>query len=103
MYIVVSGSGANPEIIDRVKKAKKAGCKVMIIIANMSSPLLKLSDHYVVVKADSKNTSSKSSIQPMGSLFEQMSFLYMEGLVLQLKAQLHQTEKDMEKRHANIE
>lgn len=70
LYIVVSGSVANPEIIDRIKKAKKAGSKVMIIVANMSSPLLKLSDHYVFIKSDSKNTSSKSSIRPMGSLFE---------------------------------
>ena len=54
--------------------------------------------------ADSKgNNEEKHSIQPMGSQFEQMSFLIFDAIVLKLMENWNQTSEQMFMRHADLE
>ena len=54
--------------------------------------------------SDSKgNNEEKHSIQPMGSQFEQMSFLIFDAIVLKLMENWNQTSEQMFMRHADLE
>ncbi len=46
---------------------------------------------------------SFSSIQPVGSCFEQLAFLVCETLVVMLKEHLKLSDEDLLRRHANLE
>lgn len=52
---------------------------------NPQSTLGKMADGMIILPGDSKgNNEEKHSIQPMGSQFEQMSFLIFDAIVLNL-------------------
>jgi 6-phospho-3-hexuloisomerase len=48
-------------------------------------------------------TSQLEHITPMGSLFEILALIFLEGVIFHLQNALSQTPEDMRKRHANIE
>ena len=43
------------------------------------------------------------SVQPMGNLFEQMSWLVYDSTIMVLMDELHQTSEEMMGRHTNLE
>ena len=61
-------------------------------------------DGMIILPGDSKgNNEEKHSIQPMGSQFEQMSFLIFDAIVLKLMENWNQTSEQMFMRHADLE
>ena len=48
-------------------------------------------------------SSAYTSIQPMGSAFEQMSFLVYDGIILELMDRMNETSDTMFCRHADLE
>ena len=86
------------------QKAKKANVLLAVITGNKDSVLAKMADFLILLPGDSKQEAGlKKSIQPMGSLFEQLSFLVYDALVLELMGRLNQTSEQMYLRHANLE
>ena len=68
------------------------------------STLGKMADGMIILPGDSKgNNEEKHSIQPMGSQFEQMSFLIFDAIVLKLMENWNQTSEQMFMRHADLE
>lgn len=103
LYLIVSGSGTDNGNLSVIKYIKQIGAKVAFITANKQSPIISLSDFYILISTDTKFTENKQSVQPMGALFEQASLLILESVVLRLQISMHLTESDMEKKHANVE
>lgn len=89
LSIIISGSGKTKNILSKVKKIKS---KKFCITMDRKSPIAKHSDFVIVIKA-------KKSLQPLRSLFEQETLIFLDAVILRLKRKLKISEKQMWKRH----
>ncbi|WP_018664669.1 6-phospho-3-hexuloisomerase [Heyndrickxia acidiproducens] len=106
LLILSSGSGETSSIIELAKIANKNKVFVALITTNNNSTVAKQSQIIVNLPGPSKKTernNSVSTIQPMGSLFEQLSLLVYDSIILQLMRDLGETSDTMLLRHANLE
>ncbi|MCX6803942.1 MAG: 6-phospho-3-hexuloisomerase [Candidatus Diapherotrites archaeon] len=101
LLISLSGSGETKTIIDIVLEAKEKGAKTIIITSNEKSSLAKISSIVIILK--SKTKKSGKSIQPLGSLFEQSAFIFLEATILGIMKKKKITEEIMKQNHANLE
>lgn len=107
LLIIGSGSGETDSLVAMSKKAKQNGVKIALITMDEKSTIGKLADVTVVLPGVSpklKNAGMNiTSIQPMGSAFEQISFLTYDGVILELMDQMNETTDTMFPRHADFE
>jgi 6-phospho-3-hexuloisomerase len=106
VLFIGSGSGETSGLILYAQKAKQAGAKVILNTTNPLSTLGKLADHVLVIRTDNKSTDSASmstSVQPMGTLFEQLSLLLYDAIVLEWMSAYRVDFNAMKARHANLE
>ena len=107
ILIIGSGSGETTSLVALVNKAKSNGVKVGLLTMDPTSTISRKADKIVVLPGSSpklKHQQDKmTSIQPMGSAFEQLLFLTFDGIVLELMTKLQETEKTMFARHADLE
>lgn len=99
LLILCSASGETGSLINYAKKAKTLGVKVALVTKCSESTLAKLSDFSLILPIDNHDT----SYQPMGALFEQMTVLLFDAIVLHLVDILDENFDTMSARHANIE
>ena len=89
------------------QKAKNSGVKIALITMDAESKIAKLADVVVILPGVSPKLKNKginlTSIQPMGSAFEQMVFLVCDGIILELMERTNQTSEEMFTRHADLE
>ena len=86
--------------------AKDAGAEVVLITAQLQgrlSPLADLILHLPAQTMADDQGPAKSSVLPMGSLFEGALFVLFEVMVLKLKARLNISSDDMRANHTNLE
>ncbi|MBB6638435.1 6-phospho-3-hexuloisomerase [Cohnella thailandensis] len=101
--VLGSGSGETGSLIGMADRAKRIGASVMLVTVNPESTLALMSDSVAALPAASKEASSASTVQPMGSLFEQGLLLFYDAIVLKLM-ELKQLRGDvMYGNHANLE
>ena len=104
LLLVGSGSGRTASLQEFVKKAKEVSATVLLFTIDPESPLAERADHVVRVPGYSPRVpSSKTSAQPMGSLFEQSLFILLDCIVLLLLQRDHYRPEEMRNRHANLE
>ncbi|MGN1193792.1 MAG: 6-phospho-3-hexuloisomerase [Dorea sp.] len=103
ILLISSASGETPMLVAHANKAKKIGAKVLLITANEESSLTAICDQRILIQASSKRQTTKASIQPMGSLFEQSVGILLDILVLHLMKQYGITNQEMVQNHANLE
>ena len=107
LLLIGSGSGRTPSLLAAAEKAKEIGAKVVLITIDRNSPIAQLADVAVVIPAPSpkaaEGATEASSIQSMGSLFEQSLFVLLDSCVLLMMRRLSISEEEMFDRHANLE
>ena len=107
LLIIGSGSGETESLVAMANKAKKNGVSIALITMDEDSSIGKLADVVVVLPGVSPKLKNKSiditSIQPMGSAFEQISYLTYDGIILELMDRMHETSDSMFERHADLE
>jgi len=106
LLILSSGSGETSSIIELAQNANKNKVLVALITTNSNSTVAKQSQIIVNLPGSSKKANrnnSVSTVQPMGSLFEQLSLLVYDSIILQLMRDLGETSDTMLLRHANLE
>jgi 6-phospho-3-hexuloisomerase len=106
LLLVGSGSGETVTAVLTAQSAKKAGGTVALLTSRLESALGQLADMRVVVPAPVREHSEDervTTIQPMGSLFEQSLLLLLDAIVLMLKDRLRQNDAMMMARHSNLE
>lgn len=103
LLLVCTGSGETGSLVSLAHKAKEKNVDVVTITTNENSTIAKMSQSIVKIPAPSKDEAGESSIQPMGSLFEQSLMIILDSLVLQLMEKLNETSKSMFERHADFE
>lgn len=99
LLLVVSGSGETRTVVDIADEAKTIGSKVFCITSNKNSSIAKKSSTVIVLKGKTKV--SGKSIEPLGSLFEQSTLIFLDAVVLGIMKK--GSEKKMKKRHATLE
>lgn len=107
LMIIGSGSGTTESLVALANKAKKTGVKIALITMDAESIIGKLADVVVVLPGISPKLQHKgfdiTSIQPMGSAFEQMSFITYDGVILELMEHRGETGETMFPRHCDFE
>lgn len=107
LVIIGSGSGTTESLVALAKKAKSSGVKIALVTMDEESTIGKLADVVVVLPGVSPKLQHKgfdiTSIQPMGSAFEQMSFITYDGVILELMEQMKETTDTMYPRHCDFE
>lgn len=106
LLIVGSGSGETESLVALARKAERSGVKIGLITMDATSTLGQLADAAVVLPGVSpklQGSAQVTSIQPMGSAFEQISFLTYDAIILELMQQMSETTDTMFPRHADLE
>lgn len=107
LLVIGSGSGETESLVAMAKKARKNGVQIALITMDERSSIAQLAEVVVVLPGVSpklKNAGLEiTSIQPMGSAFEQISFLIYDGIVLELMDRMNETSDTMFSRHADLE
>lgn len=108
LLVIGSGSGETESLVAVALKAARAGVRIAVVTIDEDSALGRLADVVVVLPGVSpklKGTARRpvTSAQPMGSAFEQMSWLAYDAVVMELMERTGQQEEAMFARHANLE
>ena len=105
LLICSAGPGDFASIAALTKIAKDAGAKTAIVTAQPASALAKRADHVLHIPAQTMadDQGAKTSVLPMGSLFELSQMLVFELLVLRLREIKGETADTMRARHTNLE
>lgn len=111
--VAISGSGETKVVTIAAGTAQEIGASVVGITTNTKSTLGK--NLNVTVKIESKSKEpwkhptshvlkgNYDDLAPMGTLFEDSTHLFLDGLIAEFMARLGKKEIDLKKRHATIE
>ncbi|MDD5112002.1 MAG: 6-phospho-3-hexuloisomerase [Candidatus Altiarchaeota archaeon] len=113
LLILVSGSGETSIVLNIAKAAQPLGTRIGAITSYPNSSLGRIADIIVCIKGKAKVEIEKdhlkhqiegvhSSLTPLGTLFEDTSMVFLDGVVGRLMIQLGKSEVDMKKRHATV-
>ena len=105
LLICSAGPGDFASIAVLTRIAKDAGATIAIVTAQPTSNLAKNADHVLHIPAQTMadDLGAKTSVLPMGSLFELSQMLVFELLVLRLREIKGKTAAAMRARHTNLE
>lgn len=106
VFLVSSGPGETTTVLTLMQVARDAGATVLLLTAEAGSSAARQADFTLLIPAQtmaSDQGSAKTSVLPMGSLFEGALFLLFEVMVLKLKAILGASPDAMRARHTNME
>lgn len=106
LLVAISGSGKTEITNLIIKEADKAKAKVILITNKKTTKekkRIRNTDLIIEINAKAKTDKKKKSIEPLGTLFEQASLLYLDAVIVLLMERQNVKEKDLGKRHANLE
>lgn len=106
VFLVTSGPGETATVLTLMRVAKEAGASVLLITAQPRASAAQSADFTLVLPAQTMaddRGGQRTSLLPMGSLFEGALFLVFEVMVLRLKRLLGVSAEAMRARHTNME
>lgn len=106
VFLVSSGPGETSTVLTLMRVARDAGAAVLLLTAQTRSSAATLADFTLLIPAQTMaddQGSDKTSVLPMGSVFEGALFLLFEVMVLKLKAITGMSPEAMRARHTNME
>lgn len=114
VVIAVSGSGRTQVVITVANASQKMGAYIVAITSFKDSPLAKISDLTVLIPGRTKIATETDyytrqilgiyePLAPLGTLFEDTTMAFFDGVIVTLMKKLNISEEDMKNRHANVE
>ena len=107
LLLVASGSGATESLVVMAEEGKnRIGARLALVTIDETSPIARMADAVLVIPAPSPKVQRQlehSSVQPLGSLFEQSLLLVLDALILLLMERKGISPSAMFGRHANLE
>lgn len=106
LFLVTCGPGYISTAQALMGVARAAGAKVLMITAQPDGRCAALADQILLLPAQTMaddQDEKKSSVLPMGSLFEGALFVLFEVMVLKLKTRLNISADAMRANHTNLE
>lgn len=118
LLIVISGSGETSTVVNLLNNIKninnkliknnKPKIKVISITNNNNCTLKELSDYIINlnIEKDKDNNYNENKnyniLFPLGTLFEEVSFIYLDTIIYNIMKKTNISEEDMKKRHCNF-
>lgn len=106
LFIATNGSGQIGHIHYVIEEAKKTKATVAVITGSPKEKSPALADCVLFVPAAVYNGSDNRvvpSVQPMGNLFEQHSFMLFDIIIMLIEEELKLSHDEMAARHRNVE
>ncbi|MFB5760076.1 6-phospho-3-hexuloisomerase [Paenibacillus medicaginis] len=105
LLLIGSGSGETRSLAAMADKAKSLGASVALLTTAPQSYIASVADIVVPLPGSQKDPANAqyTTIQPMGSLFEQSLLLFGDAVVLKIMEITKQTTVSMYGKHANLE
>lgn len=107
LLVLGSGSGQSPVLLQIAEMAQGQGATILLFTAEAISPLSEFADHNVIIPAPSLKPAlterRRTSMQPMGTLFEQSLLILGDSLIVSLMDHIGVGVGKMRKLHANLE
>lgn len=104
LFLVSCGPGHLSTVEALTGVARKAGGRVAMLTAQPDTPLPRQADWVIYLPAQTMAEGEQSSsVQAMGSVFEQAMWILFDALVPRLQKELGQTAEDLRRRHTNLE
>lgn len=106
VFFASSGPGETTTVLTLMQVARDAGATVLLVTAQPDSTAVGLADATLVIPAQTMANDqgpTKSSVLPMGSVFEGALFVLFEVMVLKLRDLTGETPATMRARHTNME
>ncbi|WP_169084722.1 6-phospho-3-hexuloisomerase [Paenibacillus sp. PL91] len=105
LLLIGSGSGETKSLVPMAQKARSLEASVGALTLSPSSTIGGLADIVVKLPGAPKDRADEaaSTVQPMGSLFEQMLLLVCDAVILRLMEKRELSGKAMYGNHANLE
>jgi 6-phospho-3-hexuloisomerase len=91
--------GRSGSLLHYIQKAHAVRASAVVVTMDPDSPMVAGADHALLVPV-----AEESEIhQPLGTLFEQLLLLTLDALVIVLMRKMGFTEREMARRHTNLE
>jgi 6-phospho-3-hexuloisomerase len=106
VFLASSGPGETSTVLTFMQVARDAGATNLLLTAQAESSAARQADFTLLIPAQTMANdqgAQKTSVLPMGSVFEGALFLLFEVMVLKLKALTGQSPDAMRARHTNME
>lgn len=106
VFLVSSGPGETSTVLTLMRIAREAGATVLLLTAQPGGSAASLADLTLLVPAQTMADDQgpqKTSVLPMGSVFEGALFLLFEIMVLKLRDMTAASPEAMRARHTNME
>ena len=98
IILVVSRSGRTYSVVNMVKKVRNEGRNVKIVSIGGRGEIGDISDIHIDLNIEDCNR----EYFPMGTLFEELAFILLDGIIYLLRRKLNISEEDMKRRHCNL-
>ncbi len=98
LVVIVSYTGETMSAIQTANIVRRVGARVVAITANDHSKLATASN--VVIHIEPPKDDEHKRLAPMGTLFEDATLIYLDGIVATLMEKLGMSEGAMRRRHA---
>lgn len=105
LFVVTCGPGEISTALALLDVAKRAGAKILFITAQPKGRAAAYADFVLTIPAQTMadDQGSKTSILPMGSLYEGALFVLFEVMILKLRERVHVDPAVMRANHTNLE
>lgn len=106
VFFASSGPGETTTVLTLMKVAHSARAKNLLVTAQPGASAADLADFMLVIPAQTMaddQGARKTSVLPMGSVFEGSLFMLFEIMVLKLRDMLDVSPEAMRARHTNME
>ncbi|NTU99789.1 MAG: 6-phospho-3-hexuloisomerase [Methanoregulaceae archaeon] len=116
LLVIFSGSGRTKTVADIAETGKKLGGRIALITANPESRIGRIADAIVILESHRDEvrdettefdvrqmTGEHRSFAPLGTIFETASMIFADACISRLMEISQIDEKQLRKRHANIE
>ncbi|WP_244571221.1 SIS domain-containing protein [Mesorhizobium carmichaelinearum] len=106
LFLASSGPGETSTVLTLMRVARDAGATNLLLSAQADGSAAKLADATLLIPAQTMANDQgpqKTSVLPMGSVFEGALFLLFEVMVLKLKSLTGASPEAMRARHTNME
>lgn len=106
VFLVTAGPGELSTVLALMAVARQAGARTILVTAQPESSAARAADFVLVVPAQTMaddRGARRTSVLPMGSVYEGALFLLFEIMVLKLRALVGADAEAMRARHTNME
>ena len=96
--VIISNTGETMSAIQTGNIVRRVGAKVLVVTSNKKSKLAHLAN--IVICIPIKDEERKKELAPLGTLFEDSSMIFLDGVISELMVKLGESEESMRGRHA---